>query len=168
MTFSRRGSEQKPTVQTTKSRKSRKSRTGDNFDTGSSQSKVFKEAHILYVFEDNQYIKTQETPCFKLDLTVLLKKYFMYNENLPQSQQTMTPEEMLNTQIRFYDRAINELIEEASTHIYKTKIKTGMMSKRTKKVDHAYVFLLDGRRVANLLDISSDSAVLIISEKPKF
>lgn len=92
----------------------------------------------------------------------------MYNENLPQSQQTMTPEEMLQTQIRFYDRAVNELIEEASTHIYKTKIKNGMISKRTKKVDHAYMFLLDGRRVANLLDISSDSAVLIISEKPKF
>ena len=80
----------------------------------------------------------------------------------------MTPEEMLQTQIRFYDRAVNELIEEASTHIYKTKIKTGMISKRTRKVDHGFMFLLDGKRVVNLLDVSSDSAVLIISEKPKF
>lgn len=76
----------------------------------------------------------------------------------------MTPEEMLQTQIRFYDRAVSELIEEVSAHVYKVKIKTGVISKRQKKTDHAYMFLLDGKRVVNLLDIPSDASVLIISD----
>lgn len=60
-----------------------------------SNSKVFKDPIVLYIFEDNQYIKTKETPCYKFDLTIILRKYFMYDETKQQNSQTMTPEEML-------------------------------------------------------------------------
>lgn len=105
---------------------------------------MFKDPIILYAFEDNQYIKTKETPCFKFDLSILLRKYFMYDETKQRGNQSMTPEEMLQNQMRFYDRAVNEIIEEASDHIHKVKVRRGVISSRASKVDHRYLFTLDG------------------------
>ena len=56
----------------------------------SAESKVFKNDHILFVFEDNQYIQTgseekkfrDATQCYKFNLTDRLKKYFFYVEGL--------------------------------------------------------------------------------------
>jgi hypothetical protein len=67
------------------------------------ESKAFKEEQIMYVFEDNQYIHSgsdekgfkDATHCYKFNLTDRLKKYFFYVEGLSQSEQPLSPDQMI-------------------------------------------------------------------------
>mmetsp|Transcript_23648 Transcript_23648/g.36342 ORF Transcript_23648/g.36342 Transcript_23648/m.36342 type:complete len:81 (+) Transcript_23648:930-1172(+) len=54
------------------------------------------------------------TPSLRFDLTERLKKYFFFVENVSITDQPMSPERMIKNQIFFYERAIDEILEEFS------------------------------------------------------
>jgi hypothetical protein len=67
---------------------------------------------------------------------------------------------MLEGQIKYFDRAVSELIETIGVHLNKFRDKKGLPN-----LKYSYLFLLDGKRVINLLDIPSDAAVLVCTDK---
>ena len=96
------------TAQTTSRKKSKKSA----IETVS--SKLFKHEQVIYVFEDNQYIQTgseenrfkDATPSYTFDLTERFKKYLFFVEGVPFSDQPMSPDKLIQTQVVFYNRAV--------------------------------------------------------------
>lgn len=135
------------------------------------QSRVFKQDHEIYIFEDNQYIQTgteekefkDATPCFKFNLTQRLRKYFFFIEGLSVNDQPMSPDAMIRSQVHFYNRAVEELVEEAN-QCFEASYRSHKMQPKTFK----NLFLLDGTRVRNLLDIPQDAKVLIASDIDKY
>jgi hypothetical protein len=73
----------------------------------------------------------------------------------------MSPDEMIRNQINFYNRAVEEILEEFMIKFTKIYKKNGLMP---KKDGYKRLFLLDGSRVKNLLDIPTDAKVLIASD----
>jgi hypothetical protein len=52
--------------------------------------------------------------------------------------------------------------------MHKVKTRKGLISKRSNKIDHKFIFTLDGVKIINILEIPNDIKVLIISTEPKF
>ena len=75
----------------------------------------------------------------------------------------MSPDAMIRSQVRIYNRAVEELVEDANQCFEASYSKLKMKPKH-----FCYLFLLDGTRVKNLLDIPSDAKILIASDKDKF
>ena len=70
------------------------------------------------------------TPCFKFDITKLLKKYFLYNEEESTGLEKPTsPGDMLKMQISFYDRAVDEILEDVSFKLAKVYKAHGIQPK---------------------------------------
>ena len=67
---------------------------------------------------------------------------------------------MIKNQIIFYDRAVEELLEEFTITFKKIKLKLGMSPKTYK-----CFYLIDGKKIENLLDIPTDAKVVIASDK---
>ena len=63
--------------------------------------------------------------------------------------------------MKYFDRAIDVLTQ--TINMFHNTLRE---QKGQKPKDYSFLFLLDGTRVKNLLDIPNDSAVLIISDKP--
>ena len=78
-------------------------------DQSSSVSRVFTKPQMVYIFEDGQKV-TENQPCYKFDLSALLRKYFVFNEKYPLNQQEGSANEMIESQIIFYERAYQELL----------------------------------------------------------
>ena len=77
---------------------------------------VFMNPQLLYIFTDGQIIKN-DTPCFKLDLAQLLKKYYFLNmeavmEEMEKNQNDKV--KLSEIQIQFYQNAVQEILIETS------------------------------------------------------
>jgi len=71
---------------------------------------------MVYIFTDGQII-ANDTPCFKLELSQLLKKYYFLNmdtvaEEMQNGQQDTS--RLANLQIEFYKRAVREVLSETT------------------------------------------------------
>lgn len=62
-----------------------------------------------------------------------------------------------------FDRAINELLDKIGNFHNSMRHK-----ERRPQLDYTHLFLLDGTRVKNLLDIPKDTCVLLISDKAEY
>jgi len=70
---------------------------------------------------------------------------------------------MLEGQIHYFNRAVSELIETIGVHLNHCRDKKGLPN-----LQYSHLFLLDGKRVINLLDIPPDAAVLVCTDKDEF
>jgi hypothetical protein len=65
----------------------------------------------------------------------------------------------------FYNRAVQEILEEFTTAFTKIYKKRGLKPKEDR---YKKLFLLDGTPVNNLLDITNDVKVLIATDRNDF
>lgn len=99
---------------------------------------VFTKKQVICIFEDGSKIHAND-PCYKFDLTALLKKYFVFDERFTLSQQSSSPNEMLQSQLCFYDRALQELVDNCSSYLNEKRVQKGL-----KPADLQYLFLTSG------------------------
>jgi hypothetical protein len=94
-----------------------------------------------------------------------MRRYFFYDESLAPNEQDLSPDEMIRNQVHFYHRAVEEILEETSICFAKIYKKHGF---NPKKDGYNRLFLLDGTRVRNLLDIPKEATVLIASDRSEY
>ena len=75
----------------------------------------------------------------------------------------MNPDAMMRAQKRFYNRAVDEILEETTLCFKKKFAQHKMKAKEFKSL-----YLLDGTRVTSLLDIPQEAKVLICSDQNRY
>lgn len=70
---------------------------------------------------------------------------------------------MIESQIIFYERAYQELINNCNIQLNKGRVKSGK-----RETDYKYLFLTDGTRIANILHIPDDTVTMVVSDSREF
>ena len=123
---------------------------------------VFMRPQHVYIFTDGQIIG-KDTPCFRLDLAELLKKYYFLNMDavMEEMQKRNDKSKLAEIQIKFYQDAVQEILTETSIAF---KREYGVRY----KVEMRSLFQLDGSRIQNILEIPKLCKMLVVSEENYF
>ena len=130
-------------------------------------AKRYQKEQKIVVFEDGVEI-SNSTPCFVIELNSLLMKYYMQQKG---PSEYTTYQEDVNSQIRMYQRAVSEILDQCSSRLYNVE---DLSPEEKVQLDGApprvfnRLYSVYGQQINSLIEIEEDVCMMIAGDKGCF